>query len=109
MIGLFVLFLKRVFLFDSVEYPWWSDDRTVKPSLNFTLILAETLKDTAAATENLPPGGHWSPPFCKPQHNIAILVPYRNRPSQLKIFIDYMHPFLQRQNIGYTIYIVEQV
>ncbi len=39
----------------------------------------------------------------------AVVVPYRNRPDQLLIFIDYIHFFLQRKhNIHYTIYVVNQ-
>ena len=40
---------------------------------------------------------------------VAIIVPYRNRSEQLKIFLRHMHPFLQRQQLSYQIFIIEQV
>lgn len=40
-------------------------------------------------------------------NTIAILVPYRNRLNNLKLFLYYMHPFLIRQNISYSIYLIE--
>ena len=43
------------------------------------------------------------------QHRIAVIVPYRNRQQQLDAFLGHMHPFLQRQMLQYTIYVVEQV
>ena len=40
---------------------------------------------------------------------VAIVVPYRARESQLEIFLAYMHNFLQKQKINYTITVVEQL
>jgi len=54
-------------------------------------------------------GGSWRPSNCMPRHRIALIVPYRNREPHLTIFLRYMHPFLQRQMLDYTIYVVEQV
>ncbi|CAF0863825.1 unnamed protein product, partial [Brachionus calyciflorus] len=38
---------------------------------------------------------------------IAIIVPYRDRLRNLKLFIRFIHPFLVKQNIYYGIYLVE--
>lgn len=54
------------------------------------------------------PGGHWRPNYCQPLFNVAIVLPYRNRESQLSFFINYIHPFLQSQNLQYRIFVVEQ-
>jgi hypothetical protein len=35
-------------------------------------------------------------------------VPYRNRADHLAVFLRYMHPFLQRQQLSYIIIVVEQ-
>ncbi len=35
-------------------------------------------------------------------------VPYRNRDVQLRLFLNHMHVFLQKQLIDYAIYIVEE-
>lgn len=58
---------------------------------------------------NISVGGFYSPSHCKPQHKIAIIVPYRKRSHQLAAFMKHMHPFLQRQAIDYGIYFVEPV
>lgn len=55
-------------------------------------------------SEFLPTGisnGSYSPESCKPLFSVAILVTYRNRQSQLDIFIPYIHNFLRKQNIHY--------
>lgn len=53
-------------------------------------------------------GGSYTPTHCQPTARIAILVPYRNRTSHLAHFLSVMHPFLQRQNVQYTIVVVNQ-
>lgn len=53
-------------------------------------------------------GGEWMPKHCIPQHHTAIIVCYRNRTEQLQTFLYHMHSFLQKQNIHYQIYIIEQ-
>lgn len=54
------------------------------------------------------PGGQWKPLNCHPLFNIAIILPYRNRHTQLSIFMNYIHPFLQSQNLDYRIFVIEQ-
>lgn len=54
------------------------------------------------------PGGQWKPQNCRSMFNVAIILPYRNRKKQLNIFMNYIHPFLQGQNLDYRIFVVEQ-
>ncbi|KAK7792818.1 hypothetical protein R5R35_005999 [Gryllus longicercus] len=54
-------------------------------------------------------GGTWKPSNCVSRFDVAIVVPYRNRQTQLEIFLLYMHSFLQKQMINYRILIIEQV
>ncbi|KAM4571595.1 beta-1,4-galactosyltransferase 3 [Fundulus diaphanus] len=54
------------------------------------------------------PGGRYRPPDCEPHHHTAIVVPFRNRLSHLRSLLYHLHPFLQRQQIHYSIYIVQQ-
>ncbi|XP_053542237.1 beta-1,4-galactosyltransferase 3 isoform X3 [Ictalurus punctatus] len=54
------------------------------------------------------PGGHYRPTDCEPRHHTAIVVPYRNRQSHLRTLLYHLHPFLQRQQIHYGIYIIHQ-
>ena len=53
-------------------------------------------------------GGRYEPSECRARHKIAIVVPVRNRRQHLTIFLRYMHPFLQRQQLNYAIIVVEQ-
>lgn len=53
-------------------------------------------------------GGNYQPNKCQSKHKVAIVVPYRNREQHLSIFLRYIHPFLQRQQINYTLIVVEQ-
>lgn len=48
------------------------------------------------------------PKNCRPLISSAIIVPYRDREAQLRIFLNFIHHFLQRQKIHYKIYIVDQ-
>jgi len=53
-------------------------------------------------------GGSYEPTECRARYNVAIVVPYRDREAHLKAFLANLHPFLQRQQLAYTIFIVEQ-
>ena len=61
--------------------------------------------------DNVANGGSYSPASCgrTPSTRSAILIPYRNRSENLRIFLGYMHPFLQRQDVEYKIYVISQV
>jgi hypothetical protein len=52
-------------------------------------------------------GGEASPGSCKSRYKVAIVVPYRGRETNLIVFLRNIHPFLQKQQIHYAIYIVE--
>ncbi|XP_072931498.1 beta-1,4-N-acetylgalactosaminyltransferase bre-4-like [Epargyreus clarus] len=54
-------------------------------------------------------GGEFDPVDCKPKFSTAIIVPYRDRPEELRGFLVYMHTYLRRQRVHYRIYVVEQV
>lgn len=56
------------------------------------------------------PGGQYIPiTNSSTTHRVAILIPYRNRESQLPIFMANIHPFLIHQNIEYRIFVIEQI
>lgn len=57
---------------------------------------------------SLEPGGLWRPPNCSARHRVALVVPYRDRDDHLRIFLRNIHAFLQRQQIDYGVYVVEQ-
>lgn len=52
--------------------------------------------------------GRWMPNDCKSRHRVAIVIPYKNRLDNLNYFLTHMHPFLQRQELEYQIFVVEQ-
>ena len=54
-------------------------------------------------------GGLWSPESCIARHRVAIVIPYRDRETNLKLFLNHIHPFLMRQQIDYGIFLVEPV
>jgi N-terminal region of glycosyl transferase group 7 len=54
-------------------------------------------------------GGKWAPNSCMPRQNIAVIIPYRDREEHLRALLSILHPMLQRQQLQYTIYVVEQV
>ena len=54
-------------------------------------------------------GGSYHPPDCASRHKVAVIVPYRNRDHHLRVFLNHYHPLLQRQQIEYAIYVIDQV
>ena len=62
----------------------------------------------AAVEPGLLDGGCWEPTDCIPRVKTAIIVPYKDREEHLKRLLYYLHPFLQRQQIGYCIFVAEQ-
>lgn len=53
-------------------------------------------------------GGRYRPPNCEARHRTAIIIPHRNREHHLKVLLYYLHPFLQRQQLNYGIYVIHQ-
>lgn len=53
--------------------------------------------------------GHYRPPKCTPVQKVAIIVPYRDRKDQLKVFFNNVIPRIHRQQLEFGIYLVQQV
>ncbi|RZF43754.1 hypothetical protein LSTR_LSTR009177 [Laodelphax striatellus] len=69
----------------------------------------DELERDLAGSGSLPAfGGQWQPPTCRSRDRVALIIPYRDRAAHLRVFLKNMHPFLQRQQISYGIFIVEQ-
>ena len=58
---------------------------------------------------NLQPGGRFRPPDCIARNKVALIIPYRDREEHLRIFLHNLHPILQRQQLDYGIYVIEEV
>lgn len=54
-------------------------------------------------------GGWWNPPNNTNASKVAVIIPIRNREQQLKVFLWHMHPILQKQELSYRIFVVEQI
>ena len=53
--------------------------------------------------------GHYKPDNCTTVQKVAIVVPYRNRENQLRIFLNNVIPKIYRQQLEFGIYIIDQV
>ena len=87
----------------------WLLEITVGHSKPNTSIPIDSELDSLAAETGVRPGGRWSPSDCRARQSVAIIIPYRNRRNHLRVFLKHIHPFLQRQRVNYTVYIIEQV
>lgn len=55
------------------------------------------------------PGGLYTPPDCISRGRVAIIIPFRDREEHLRVLLHNLHPMLQRQQLDYGIYVIEQV
>ncbi|MCI4395139.1 hypothetical protein PGIGA_G00176710 [Pangasianodon gigas] len=53
-------------------------------------------------------GGHYRPSECVSRQKVALIIPFRDRETHLKYWLFYMHPILQRQQLDYGVYVIEQ-
>lgn len=58
---------------------------------------------------NIEVGGNFKPKECVARHRVAIIIPYRNRTEHLSILLYNLHQLLPRQQIDYSIFVIEQV
>lgn len=66
--------------------------------------LEQVKKDNPRITN----GGRFRPPDCVALQKVAIIIPFRNRDEHLKYWLYYLHPILQRQQLDYGIYVINQ-
>ncbi|KAM4710108.1 beta-1,4-galactosyltransferase 1 [Discoglossus pictus] len=57
---------------------------------------------------NVRNGGRYRPTECIAQQKVAIVIPFRKREEHLKYWLYYLHPILQRQQLDYGVYVVNQ-
>ncbi|XP_008589332.1 PREDICTED: beta-1,4-galactosyltransferase 1, partial [Galeopterus variegatus] len=53
-------------------------------------------------------GGRYTPKDCVSPHKVAIIIPFRNRQEHLRYWLYYLHPILQRQQLDYGVYVINQ-
>ncbi len=43
------------------------------------------------------------------RHKVAVIIPYRDREEHLSLLLYHLHPMLRKQQLDYTVIVVEQV
>lgn len=81
-----------------------SVEGAVKLSFESSMTLKDVENDNKGVTE-----GKYEPTDCTARQSVAILIPHRNRERHLLYLLHHLHPFLQRQQIHYGIYVIQQV
>ena len=82
---------------------------TVGP-LRVNLSSEVSWSDVNLATGNqMIPGGEWKPTHCVARYRLAIIIPFRDRDTHLRILLRHLLPILQRQLVHFRVFIVEQV
>jgi hypothetical protein len=71
--------------------------------------LQRSLEEVELLHPELEAGGSWHPANCSTKQRLAVIIPYRDRMDHLQELLDHLHPFLQKQLLDYTIFVVEQV
>ncbi|XP_053702875.1 beta-1,4-galactosyltransferase 4 [Synchiropus splendidus] len=66
-----------------------------------------TLKDVESENSKLM-HSEYEPADCTARQSVAILIPHRHRERHLLYLLHHLHPFLQRQQLHYAIYVIQQ-
>ncbi|TKS70367.1 Beta-1,4-galactosyltransferase 1 [Collichthys lucidus] len=72
---------------------------------DYKLTLDEVRKNISSPLKE---GGRYKPLDCIAQQKVAIIIPFRNRHEHLKHWLYYLHPILERQQLDYGVYIINQ-
>lgn len=81
-----------------------STEGAVKLSFESSL----TLKDVEGRNKGVSEG-EYEPSDCTARQSVAVLIPHRSRERHLLYLLNHLHPFLQRQQLHYAIYVIQQV
>ncbi|XP_054665620.1 beta-1,4-galactosyltransferase 1 isoform X2 [Grus americana] len=66
------------------------------------------LDEVARINPEVKAGGRFAPKDCIALQKVAIIIPFRNREEHLKYWLYYLHPILQRQQLDYGVYVINQ-
>uniref|UniRef100_A0A8B9JE76 Beta-1,4-galactosyltransferase n=1 Tax=Astyanax mexicanus TaxID=7994 RepID=A0A8B9JE76_ASTMX len=67
-----------------------------------------SLEHVRSENPALQEGGRFKPKDCIALQKVAIIIPFRKRDEHLKFWLYYLHPILQRQQLDYGVYIINQ-
>ncbi|XP_073342761.1 beta-1,4-galactosyltransferase 1 [Pagrus major] len=76
----------------------------LRVEFNIPVNLEQIKKDNP----NVELGGRFRPKDCEALQKVAIIIPFRKRDEHLKYWLYYLHPILQRQQLDYGVYIINQ-
>lgn len=76
-------------------------------ALNLSFESSLKLKDVEGDNKDVIEG-EYEPLDCMARQSVAILIPHRNRERHLLYLLHHLHPFLQRQQLHYAIYVIQQ-
>ena len=68
-----------------------------------------TEEEIKARNPEVEKGGVWSPKDCQAWQKVAIIIPYRDRYRFLMILLNRLLPMLQRQQLSFRFFVIEQV
>ncbi|PWA18801.1 hypothetical protein CCH79_00005485 [Gambusia affinis] len=68
-----------------------------------------SLEQVKRDNPNILPGGRFRPKDCVALQKVAVIIPFRKRDEHLKFWLYYLHPILQRQQLDYGVYVINQV
>uniref|UniRef100_A0A8C3JVC3 Beta-1,4-galactosyltransferase n=1 Tax=Calidris pygmaea TaxID=425635 RepID=A0A8C3JVC3_9CHAR len=74
-----------------------------KLTFKASLTLEEVQKENPQVVK-----GRYHPTECSALQRVAILIPHRSREKHLLYLLEHLHPFLQRQQLDYGIYVIHQ-
>ncbi|XP_044136168.1 beta-1,4-galactosyltransferase 1 [Bufo gargarizans] len=66
------------------------------------------LEQVRKTNPNVREGGRYKPKDCKALQKVALIIPFRKRDEHLKFWLHYLHPILQRQQLDYGVYVINQ-
>ncbi|XP_068181039.1 beta-1,4-galactosyltransferase 1 [Antennarius striatus] len=70
--------------------------------------MAVSLEQVKEENPNVRQGGRFKPVDCEARQKVAMIIPFRKRDEHLKFWLYYLHPILQRQQLDYGVYIINQ-
>ncbi|KAK2828576.1 hypothetical protein Q5P01_019610 [Channa striata] len=88
-----------------VECP--QESPLLQGAVNLSFESSLTMKDVERENKEVTEG-EYKPPGCVARQSVAILIPHRNRERHLLYLMHHLHPFLQRQQLHYAIYVIQQ-
>lgn len=77
--------------------------------LRIEFSISVRLDDVMKANPNVQKGGRYKSKDCKSLQRVALIIPFRKRDEHLKYWLYYLHPILQRQQLDYGVYVINQV